>query len=118
MPTTCPACSGPLEVTRLACQACDTNLEGHFEFPELLRLDRDDLSFVLAFVRASGSLKEMGKQLGQSYPTVRNRLNDIIARLDEVERDVDAARREILDQIAAGSLSVKEGAKRLEELGS
>lgn len=100
------------------CRACDMRQEGRFEFPEPLRLDPEDLAFGVAFVRASGSLKEMGKLLGQSYPTVRNRLDEIIARLDDAQRNVDTARREILDQIAEGTLSVKEGAKRLEELGS
>ncbi|AKU92685.1 hypothetical protein AKJ08_3072 [Vulgatibacter incomptus] len=104
--------------TRLACSVCDMQLEGRFEFPELLRLGRDDLDFVLAFVRSSGSLKEMGKHLGQSYPTVRNRLNEIIAKLSAPALDRDAARREILDAIAAGTMSVKEGAKRLEEIDS
>ena len=118
LPVTCPACEGLLEATRLACSSCDMQLEGRFEFPELLRLDRDDLDFVLAFVRSSGSLKEMGKLLGQSYPTVRNRLNEIIEKLSVPARDADGERRKVLDAIASGKMSVKEGAKRLKEIGS
>jgi len=91
-------------------------LDGRFELPELLRLGRDELDFVLDFVRCSGSLKELGKIRGQSYPTVRNRLDEVIAKLSVRSQDVDEQRRKILDEIASGALSVKEGARRLKEL--
>ncbi len=91
-------------------------LEGHFEFPELLRLSRDDLEFVLEFVRCSGSLKDLGKVRNQSYPTVRNRLNEIIERLSAEKRDPERERRKILDAIASGELSVKEAVKKLKEI--
>ena len=116
LPTSCPACESALEATRLACANCEMQLEGRFEFPELLRLSRDDLDFVLAFVRSSGSLTELGKQRGQSYPTVRNRLNEIIERLSADARDPEKERRKILDAIASGEMTVKEGARRLKEL--
>jgi len=116
LPTACPACEGTLEVTHLACPNCDMQLEGRFEFPPLLRLSREDLDFVLDFVRTSGSLKEMGKLRGQSYPTVRNRLNEIIERLSEAAIDPEKERRRILDAIASGEMTVKEGARRLKEL--
>lgn len=119
--TTCPSCTERLEVSRLSCPACALQLEGRFELPELLRLDRDDLDFVLEFVRASGSLKDMCKQRGLSYPTIRNRLDDIIAKLSakpEKGDKLEARRRKILDAIASGSLSVKEATAKLKELGS
>lgn len=117
LPTNCPACEASLAATQLACTVCDMQLEGRFEFPVLLRLSRDELDFVLAFVRASGSLKELGKIRGQSYPTVRNRLNEIIEKLSVDERDPDTERRRILDAIAAGEMTAKEGARRLKEIG-
>lgn len=92
-------------------------LEGRFAVPALLRLGYDDLEFVVAFVRASGSLKEMGKLLDLSYPTVRNRLNEIIRKLSIAEAGLEDRRRAILDEIASGKLSVKEGARRLKEIG-
>jgi hypothetical protein len=118
LPTACPACASQLEVTQLACPGCAMRLEGRFELPELLRLGRDDLEFVLAFVRCSGSLKELGAQRGQSYPTVRNRLNDIIGRLSGPAQDVDQARKRILDELARGQLSVKDATRKLKELES
>ena len=116
-PSECPACSGSLDVTRLSCSACDMQIEGSFELPSLLTLPREDLEFVERFVRASGSLKEMAGIYHQSYPTIRNRLNDVIVRLEPRVDDAEKKRHEILDAISRGELSVREGAKRLEEVG-
>ena len=91
-------------------------LEGSFQVPGLLRLPPEDLEFVDAFVRASGSLKAMAQRLGQSYPTIRNRLDGIIARLEANGRDADAVRHAILDAIAKGEITAEEGARRLREV--
>ncbi|QOC22373.1 DUF2089 domain-containing protein [Wenzhouxiangella sp. AB-CW3] len=81
-PAQCPACDGELAVTELTCLQCDTRVTGHYRLPALLRLSPDDQHFVEAFVLSSGSLKAMAGQLGVSYPTVRNRLDDIIEQLN------------------------------------
>lgn len=116
LPTVCPACGAVLEATRLTCSSCAMQLEGRFELPPLLRLPKEDLDFVTAFVRSSGSLKEMGALLGLSYPTVRNRLNEIIGRLSETENDRDTKRRAILDALARGEINVKDATRKLQEL--
>lgn len=105
-------------MTRLACDTCKTQLEGTFELPALLRLAPDDLTFVLRFVKTSGSLKEMARQYGQSYPTIRNRLNAIIEQLGQAETAVerDAERHAILDAIAKGTMSVAAAERRLRGL--
>jgi hypothetical protein len=82
LPTNCPSCSGKLEVRRLRCEACETEVEGLYPLPALASLAQDDHEFVLEFVKASGSLKEMAGLLKVSYPTVRNRLDEIIAKLN------------------------------------
>lgn len=123
-PTTCPSCSATLAATRFRCTGCGTAVEGDFAIPALLRLPAADLEFVLRFVKASGSLKDVAAQYGLSYPTVRNRLNQIIAQLDEAEQhDADArhqtmaARRQaILDAIANGTLTVAAAERQLREL--
>jgi len=91
-------------------------LEGSFQVPPLLRLPPEDLDFVLAFVRASGSLKAMAAHFGQSYPTIRNRLDGIIARLEATGKDAEVQRHEILDAIAKGEMTADEGARRLREV--
>ncbi len=68
---------------RLACESCGTEVEGIFPLPELAALSTEDQQFVLAFIKASGSLKEMAAQLKVSYPTVRNRLDDVISKVSQ-----------------------------------
>ncbi|MFC1611064.1 DUF2089 domain-containing protein [Myxococcota bacterium] len=116
LPTECPGCGDPLTVTRLTCRNCEMQIEGRFDIPTVLQLGSNDLEFVVAFVRASGSLKEMARIYDQSYPTIRNRLNDIIARLEPASGDAEKERHDILDAIARGEMSVKEGARRLQEV--
>jgi len=85
IPSICPACGGRLSVRRMACQECGTEIEGQFELPLLAQLPIEDQEFIVQFVKASGSLKEMAQLLHLSYPTVRNRLNDIIERCVSLE---------------------------------
>jgi hypothetical protein len=115
--THCPSCSGDLRATRLACAACGTNVEGLFDLPVLLQLPPDDLAFVLDFVRSSGSLKAMATKGGTSYPTVRNRLDQILARLEELERGVQEKRSAILDALEAGRMSAKDAEEALRKVG-
>ena len=82
LPHHCPACGSSLKVTALGCSACDTSIAGSFDLPLLARLSAEDLAFIMDFVKCSGSLKIMAQQLGLSYPTVRNLLDDIIARIN------------------------------------
>jgi hypothetical protein len=85
LPHSCPACASPLKVTALGCTTCETTIAGSFDLPLLARLSAEDLAFILDFVTCSGSLKIMAQQLGLSYPTVRNLLDDIIARIRNSE---------------------------------
>jgi hypothetical protein len=83
LPTTCPSCSGKLAVKRLCCEKCETEVEGFYSLPVLASLSQDDQEFILAFIKTSGSLKEMASLLHVSYPTVRNRLDDVIVKLKQ-----------------------------------
>jgi hypothetical protein len=81
LPIICPSCAGTLAVVRLHCDKCDTDVEGHYPLPPLAGLGQEDQEFILEFIKASGSLKDMASLLGVSYPTVRNRLDEIIEKL-------------------------------------
>ncbi len=116
LPSNCPGCGARLQVIRLDCPGCAMQLEGRFDIHELLHLPGEDLEFIIYFVRASGSLKEMAGRYGQSYPTIRNRLNAIIKKLEAAARDLEGERHRILDAISKGEMSVKEGAKLLREI--
>ena len=85
LPKYCPSCSSPLSVKRLHCEACETEVEGLYPLPPLSNLETEEQTFILEFVKASGSLKEMAKLMGVSYPTVRNRLNEIIENIQALE---------------------------------
>jgi hypothetical protein len=105
-------------VTQLRCAACETQLEGRFTIPALLRLPEEDLRFIIAFVRSSGSLKEMAAQERVSYPTVRNRLDAIIARMEALEEDRERRRHEILDALESGRMTAKAAAAALKKVGA
>ena len=104
-------------MTRLSCKACETQLEGQFDIPPLLQLAADELAFVTSFVRASGSLKAVAELTGTSYPTVRNRLNDILAQLAEVESSVEKRKHAILDALEQGKMTAKKAASELKKVG-
>lgn len=81
LPIRCPSCEQRLEVRRLSCGQCGTEVEGSYPLPQLAALSAEDQAFICDFVKTSGSLKEMAVLLKVSYPTVRNRLDDVIAKL-------------------------------------
>ena len=85
LPVTCPSCGSGLNVKVLGCPECQTEVNGDYDLPVLLRLSKDELDFVLSFVKNSGSLKEMSKEMGLSYPTIRNYLNELIQKIGELE---------------------------------
>ena len=81
LPTSCPSCHRELAVKRLRCERCETEVDGLYSLPALASLGQEDQEFILEFIKTSGSLKEMASILDVSYPTVRNRLDEIIQRL-------------------------------------
>jgi hypothetical protein len=81
LPAICPACQSQLNIKKLSCQKCDTEIEGLFELPALAKLSAEDQEFILQFVRCSGSLKEMARLQKLSYPTVRNQLDNVIEQI-------------------------------------
>jgi hypothetical protein len=86
LPHLCPSCASPLHVKSLSCVNCKTEVTGAFELPPLARLETADRDFITEFVKSSGSLKLMAEKMKLSYPTVRNMLDDIIERLNEIEK--------------------------------
>ncbi len=117
----CPVCGDELEVTRLHCPSCDSALEGNFALGRFQRLTREQMQFVETFIKNRGSLKDAGLELGISYPTVVNRLNDLLTALGYTDR-VKAAeelaispeqRKEILDQLAQGQITADQAARLL-----
>jgi hypothetical protein len=143
---TCPVCDHRLEVTRLHCAECDTTIEGRFSVGRFGRLSREQLGLLETFLRARGNLRDLERELGISYPTVRNRLEALIRALgltgpsggaDEAtgpesdprsgaregatggESSTDAlaaARRRILERLAAHEIDAQAAAAALRSL--
>lgn len=131
---TCPVCVNELTITRLHCRSCGTALEGEFGVGRFGRLDREQMSLLESFLRSRGNLKEMERELGISYPTVRGRVDSLVRALglgdapaddiegeDEADTDTDTAiateRRTILERLARREMSAEEAADALRALG-
>ena len=114
----CPVCGSNTEVTRISCNACDTTIEGHFDLCKFCRLTTEQKSFIDVFIKCRGNIKEVEKELGVSYPTVKNRLEDVAGALGykgEPEPVNPTRRKEILDKLNSGEISVEEALNLLKE---
>jgi hypothetical protein len=136
---TCPICSGELAVTRLHCRSCGTTLEGDFNVGRFARLSREQFALLESFLRSRGNLKEMERELGISYPTVRARVDALLRALglgddesamDELDPaaetptetaggavDAAAARRTVLERLARREIDPATAAAELRALG-
>ena len=128
---TCPVCTSELAVTRLHCRSCGTTLEGDFSVGRFGRLNRDQLALLESFLRSRGNLREMERELGISYPTVRGRVEALVRalgfgpRADEAGDEDDAptqaiatpTRDAILERLARHEISAEEAAIAIRALG-
>lgn len=119
-PTVCPACGGEYQTTKLSCTKCNSELTGTFTGCAMCRLNDEELNFVLSFLRCQGSIKEMEKDLGISYPTVKNRLSNINQRLGLTDaKSVESIKQErlkIIDNLNQGKIDAKTAAQQIKEL--
>jgi hypothetical protein len=111
-----------MEVDRVRLLDSGVAIEGPFSLPPLAQLPAEDQVFVAAFVRCHGSIKQMEKYFGVSYPTIKNRLNKIGSQLSFVEieqgSDTESAalsRSEVLDRVARGELTVAQALEQLKQ---
>lgn len=89
-PTECPSCGSELRVRSLFCTECGTTVSGDYPLHVILKLPPESQAFILDFVKCSGSLKEMASLMSLSYPTVRNKLDEIITSIKKLEQDGQA----------------------------
>lgn len=132
--STCPVCAHELSITRLHCRGCGTALEGEFGVGRFGRLAREQLTLLESFLRSRGNLREMERDLGISYPTIRGRLDALVRALglaDDAaaanaspeapaaeEGDPAAERRAILERLARRELSAEDAAVALRTIGT
>ena len=85
LPIVCPSCESSLNVSQMKCNNCHTEVNGNYELPLYLQLNRDEQDFILEFFLSSGSIKEMAKQAQLSYPTMRNQMDDLIEKIKNLK---------------------------------
>ena len=106
----------PLLVERVRLADKDIAIEGRFELPQLVRLDMQDQIFITAFVRSHGSIKEMERIFGVSYPTIKSRLTRIADLLEFVETNPTPSKAEILQRLQQGKITAEEAIHEMEAL--
>jgi hypothetical protein len=104
----------PVIVERVRLADREIVIEGAFALPQLARLDAADQVFVAAFVRSHGSIKEMERMFGVSYPTIKARLNRIAGQLEFVDTDPGPSRSEVLERLRQGEISAEDAIRELE----
>lgn len=125
IPTNCPLCGGNIAVTRIYCRDCDTTIEGRFSGGPFSQLTPEQLNFVETFVRCEGKIIRMEKEISLSYPTIRNRLHDVIRALGyepggvvEPEGLSTEERQRILEELDMGRITAETAMGMLQEKGA
>lgn len=112
----CPVCSSNLRVKKLQCPKCNTIIENDFELSNFSNLDSDQLYFVEVFVKNRGNIKDVEKELGISYPTVRAKLDDVILALGySVAKQKNSNKSDIIDMLEKGEITPDDAIKMLKE---
>lgn len=125
----CPTCGGEFAVTELTCTTCSTVVRSAYSPCPFCRLSPEDLEFMLLFVRNRGNVKDMERELGVSYWTIRGRLNEVIGAMGlepggepegeapsptrAAAPDLAAARQQVLDRLRRGEITAEEAAELL-----
>ncbi|MFY9812676.1 MAG: DUF2089 domain-containing protein [Dehalococcoidales bacterium] len=130
----CPACGSPLVITECKCPACQLQMRGEFQPGQLSNLSDETLTFIKVFLTARGNLTEVERVLGISYPTIRNKLDEINSILnrnndtiilpdkttgsaaEKKAASVEDIRKDILQQVSDGRLSPAEAVQKLKDL--
>ena len=136
--STCPVCSGELGITRLHCRSCGTTLEGDFSVGRFGHLSREQLALLESFLRSRGNLRDMERELGLSYPTIRSRVEALVRSLgfgpradaddaaaespEPITSAADAAaiqqaRQQLLERLASHEISAEDAADAIRALG-
>jgi len=118
-PTECPVCHDNLLITRMVCRNCGTALEGRFNLGRLFQLTPEQRHFVEIFVRCEGKLNRVQEELDLSYPTVRNRLEEVIGAMGfpvaSRQESGEADRQDVLQRLARQEITSEEALRLMEE---
>jgi len=112
----CPVCDHELKVTELSCGHCQTKISGKFDLCKFCKLADEQKVFVEVFLKNRGNIKEIEKELKISYPTVRNKLDEVIGALGyQVEKKNTGDKKDVPKKLSDGEISKEEAVKLLSE---
>ena len=115
VPGSCPICDSEIKVTEIKCKKCEIVIQGEFDLCKFCRLNDQQKYFVEVFIKNRGNIKEIEKDLGISYPTVRNKLDDVISALGHRVEKPSVNQKEILEKLSKGEISKDEALRLLRE---
>ena len=108
----CPICENDLIVTRLKCTKCKTEISGTFQLSKFNYLSKEHLYFIEVFIKNRGNIKNIEKELGISYPTVKRNMDEVIESLGyKVSDKEDIKKEEIFKKLEKGEITALEAAK-------
>jgi len=113
----CPVCENNLIITKLFCEHCGTTISGQLGSPisPFSMLNKDQLEFVQTFIRCEGKFNRMEEELKLSYPTLKNRFNEVLCTMgfleDKEQKSIMLSKEdriEILKQLNQGAITSQE----------
>jgi hypothetical protein len=114
MINSCPVCSSTLKATRLECGTCGTVIKNEFALSKFEQLSQEQLKFVEIFIKNSGSIKDVEKEMGISYPTVKGKLHDVIRALGfNVNEEAQQTTGSVIDELERGEISAEEALNKI-----
>jgi len=113
----CPICNGAVEITEISCSSCRSTIRGHFRPCKFCTLSNKNKDFAEIFIKNRGNIKEIERELGVSYPTVKGKLDSLIAALGYKNQSEDTInKKEILEKLYRGEITSEEAVKLLNQV--
>ncbi|MGE5630599.1 MAG: DUF2089 domain-containing protein [Caulobacteraceae bacterium] len=112
----CPICHENIEITEVSCNSCGSTIRGHFSLCKFCSLPQEHKDFAEVFIKNRGNIKEIEKELGISYPTVKGKLDSLIEALgykNQVPASVN--KKEILERLYRGEITSEEAVMLLKD---
>lgn len=112
----CPICGGSVEITEISCYSCKSTIRGHFKPCKFCALSREYREFAEIFIKNRGNIKEIEKELNISYPTVKGKLDSLIAALGYKNQETSSSdKREVLERLYRGEITSEEAIRLMNE---
>lgn len=112
----CPVCSAKLKVVKLKCSKCGTVIENDFELSKFEYMGSEQLDFMEVFLKCRGNIKDVEKELGISYPTVRAKLDEVVSALGySIVKKPTIGSKEILDMLEKGEITAEQAINMMKE---